>query len=540
MPASPPISASVLAKIEQYSPHADDIVEMSFWRKSTDDRGRYYFNLEGLRDGEVKIWIQPERGQENIQVRVRPQIGKLKWMADRMLSTLTDLKWCDLRLGLHEAYGPDQCNDVAWKLNATGQINIPDRLLPLVKPGSKRIGHVNPTSLTRDQLERKSRNWLCKAVSDYNLAQGKSLWHARKSELLDLIVDGTPVPEAPAGSGTGTPPAPTIATGANPVAPVAPPVLTPTSMSDEDRRKLAQDMANEIVEQAKEGILETIEQEVKTRMDQAPKSVQIIIKKRNIDNLIKAGEQHARFQDVMECVEAGIPVMLVGPAGSGKTTLAAQIAEAMGLKFTFNSMSAGVTESSLFGRLMPPKKGTEWEYHYSPFSRTYEEGGVHLFDEMDAADPNLLVSINAAIANNFLSIPFTDMPPIKRHEDTVIISAANTFGKGANRQYAGRNKLDDATLDRFAAGTIEVDYDPILETRLVNSIMSDSERAKDLLEWAWAIRERIERHNIRRLMSTRFIKDAAALLECGKVDEQKITDRYFVSWSKDEEAKVNQ
>jgi hypothetical protein len=39
----------------------------------------------------------------------------------------------------------------------------------------------------------------------------------------------------------------------------------------------------------------------------------------------------------------------------------------------------------------------------------------------------------------------------------VCIAAANTFGTGADRQYVGRNQLDESTLDRFRIGQIELD-----------------------------------------------------------------------------------
>lgn len=533
-----PIPESVLTQINCFTVPAGSTVDLNHWRKDQNDRGRFYLNMDGLRNHpQIKIWIEPEPAGERIRVRVRPQIGKFLCTAKHVLGPLIRHEWKDLQKALAEHFGRP-CFDCKFKLDTAGRIEIPEGMreyldpVPVI-PASQ---HVNPTGLTRDQLERKPRNWLCKTVSEHNLAGGKSLWHARKSELLDLIVTGTPIPYATTASTPQTPAPSQTPAGANPMAPATAPRM---GMSEADRTALVQKLADDIMVNVQSKIEETIEEQVSTRMKEISKPVHIEIKKRKVSNLVGQGEQHARFQDVMECIEAGIPVMLVGPAGSGKTTLAEQVAKAMDLDFTFNSMSAGVTESSLFGRLMPPKKGQAWEYSYSPFSRTYENGGVHLFDEIDAADPNLLVSINAAIANNFLSIPFTDMPPIKRHEDTVIISAANTFGKGANRQYAGRNKLDDATLDRFAAGMIEVDYDRELEFRIVTSIMSETKRARDLLDWAWAIRERIEQHNLRRLMSTRFIKDAASLLEHGKVDEQKLADRYFVSWSKDEEAKVN-
>ena len=99
-------------------------------------------------------------------------------------------------------------------------------------------------------------------------------------------------------------------------------------------------------------------------------------------------------------------LLMVGPAGSGKTTLAKDVAEALGLDFGFISLSAGVTETHLFGRMLPQADGT-WGYVESVFVRIYRNGGVFLLDELDAADANVMVSINAALANGVLCNPVT-------------------------------------------------------------------------------------------------------------------------------------
>ncbi len=224
-------------------------------------------------------------------------------------------------------------------------------------------------------------------------------------------------------------------------------------------------------------------------------------------------------------------ILLVGPAGSGKTHLASQVARALDLPFSFNSLSAGCTESHIIGRVLPDEAGN-WTYRPSPFVRAYRDGGVHLFDEIDAADPNLLVLINAALANGHLCVPFADMPPIKRHERAVIIAAANTFGHGADVQYVGRNQLDAATLDRFAVSTVFVDYDRDMEKALVRGILSGDE-ADGLLEWAWGVREVIREHRLRRIMSTRTILNSARLIAADEALET-IRQRYFTSWSDDE------
>ena len=248
------------------------------------------------------------------------------------------------------------------------------------------------------------------------------------------------------------------------------------------------------------------------------------------------GLTHRVLPDVLERIAAGIPVLLVGPSGSGKTHLAKQVAEALGRTFSCNSMSEGVSESSLLGRMLPEADGT-WGYQPSPFVTAFRTGGVHLLDEIDAADPNLLVTINSAVANGILSLPFSDQPPIERHKDSVIIAAANTFGNGANRQYVGRNQLDAATVNRFTMGTVVMDYDRDLERALALAIVNE-ERAERLLEWSWKIREAIDRNRLTRILSTRNIEDAARLMRVGKTMAH-IHEIFYQGWTMDEREKVS-
>ena len=253
--------------------------------------------------------------------------------------------------------------------------------------------------------------------------------------------------------------------------------------------------------------------------------------------VVQVDNAHQAFADVMQRVAAELPVLLVGPAGSGKTTLAAQVATALGRRFTFNSLSEGVTESSLMGRMLPQEDGT-WAYQESPFVKTFRDGGVHLFDEIDAADPNLLVSINAAIANGKLSLPFTDMEPIERHPKCVIIAAANTYGQGADRRYVGRNRLDAATVNRFTMGTCEIGYDKDLERRLAYGYLADrGADAELLLNWAWSVRDSLTANRMDRILSTRNIVDCAKLLLIGKTMVE--CSRIFTAgWTEDEKSRV--
>ena len=165
------------------------------------------------------------------------------------------------------------------------------------------------------------------------------------------------------------------------------------------------------------------------------------------------GVQHEKFETVLKFVSNDEPVFLVGPAGSGKNFLCKQVAEALGLKFYFTN--AVTQEYKLTGF-------TDANGHYQPtqFYKAFTEGGIFMLDEIDASIPEVLVILNAAIANRYFDFP----APIgykEAHPDFRVIAAGNTVGQGASCEYVGRNQLDAASLDRFAL--VEIEYSKTIE-----------------------------------------------------------------------------
>lgn len=243
------------------------------------------------------------------------------------------------------------------------------------------------------------------------------------------------------------------------------------------------------------------------------------------------GFVHEKFELVCKLAATGLPILLVGPAGTGKTHLAKQVADALKRPFSYNSMSEGVTESHLVGRNLPQPDGS-FKFECSPFVKAYEGGGVHLFDELDSADANTMTFLNAALANGHLSVPQAGRI-FEKHRDTVLVCAANTYGTGATRTYVGRNQLDAATLDRFACSTVEIGYDRKLEESIANGFLGETGFLKRL----WAVRDVIEKNHMRRIMSTRTVVNSHTLLK-GGITERAFWDMYFAGWSPEEAAKA--
>lgn len=164
---------------------------------------------------------------------------------------------------------------------------------------------------------------------------------------------------------------------------------------------------------------------------------------------------HHKHDEVKTLVEHNMPVLLTGEAGSGKTTLAKQIADEMQLEFASMSMTRQTTLSHILGFI-----SVNGNYIESALRRLFEGGGMMLLDEIDAGDPNVLLSLNT-IENGYISFPDR---LVQCHPDFRLVATANP--QDQHNFYTGRSKLDAATLDRY--DIIDIDRDDELEQKLVD------------------------------------------------------------------------
>lgn len=169
--------------------------------------------------------------------------------------------------------------------------------------------------------------------------------------------------------------------------------------------------------------------------------------------------QHYKYPLVLKCISCNdVNVALVGPAGSGKTRLVEEIAKALELHFSPQSFNCLSSKADILGFV-----DANGSYHASVFRERFEYGGVFLADEFDACHPGVATILNAAIANKLCT--FGDNKTIRAHDDFKAVMCMNTFGTGPSAEYVGRNRLDAATLDRFAF--IYLDYDEVLEFSMI-------------------------------------------------------------------------
>ncbi len=286
--------------------------------------------------------------------------------------------------------------------------------------------------------------------------------------------------------------------------------------------KLTQDIALETMRGEFDNWSKFAQAAVANAIEAMPPRV-IHIERQGMPAITLPGPLHAMTEKVIRVAALGHPVMMVGPAGCGKTTIGKDVATALNLPFFITSTINDTHELTGF-------VDGYGKYHATPFRHAYQNGGVWVADEIDAWDASALLAANSALANGYTVFP-DDPAPVLRNPNFRMIATANTFGNGADRVYIGRNELDAASLDRFA--TINVDYDTNLETMFAG-------HNREWLKHVWKTREKVNAKKIRHVVSTRAIIMGSIALSNGlswndvsemyllkgmsKIDRDKIKD----------------
>lgn len=202
------------------------------------------------------------------------------------------------------------------------------------------------------------------------------------------------------------------------------------------------------------------------------------------------GLAHLELAKCVNLAKAGIHIYLHGPAGTGKSTLAKQVADALGREYYEASKVAD--EYALQGFVDAHSRAVITE-----LCKAVEFGGVFHLDEADASDPNALTVLNSVLSNGCL-VACQGTKKIPAHKDFVCFMSGNTIGRGASADYVGRNPLDLATLDRFFFANVK--YDARIDLAKANG-------DQDLVNFIHEVRRAAEASGVQVLATPRAIEN---------------------------------
>lgn len=251
---------------------------------------------------------------------------------------------------------------------------------------------------------------------------------------------------------------------------------------------------------------------------------------------------HMAFDDLLFNCVMRLPTLLVGPSGSFKTSAAKRISHVLNQPFGYVALGPTQTEAKFAG--YPDAQG-----HFVPteFYLRYKYGGVMLLDELDAGNPSVLVWINGAIQNREAAFPRGFMTKLEQdgfhdeaeelieaggmvdmHPDCIIIATANTFGRGADLVYQGRNALDGATLKRFKV--LIWDYDEALERKIAGDDV--------WVSFVQTVRQAVSELDLHHIVSPVDSIDGAKMLAAGQDWNKVAAQTVFAGLSNDDVEKV--
>jgi hypothetical protein len=280
--------------------------------------------------------------------------------------------------------------------------------------------------------------------------------------------------------------------------------------------------------QIKQIALTTAQETVREMMP--PRQIEVRHVETNLT--VPVGLQHERFPTLLRAINARdhkgfrLNPWLTGPTGSGKTSACEAVARALALPFgSDGSLDA---DYKVLGF-----RDANGNIISTQFLNIYEHGGIYVADEIDNWAPSALLSLNAALANGWISCP---SGIIQRHKDACIIACANTWGLGATSDYVGRTRLDAASLDRFQP-KIDWPYDQRFERAIA---AQQSPRFAEMWHTHLVkVRSRVATQGLKIIISPRATFNGLALLEAGFAPHEVVDMTIAAGLSPEQKRTIN-
>jgi nitric oxide reductase NorQ protein len=204
---------------------------------------------------------------------------------------------------------------------------------------------------------------------------------------------------------------------------------------------------------------------------------------------------------------AGLPIMLKGPTGCGKTRLVEFMADRLGVPLFTVSCHEDVTASDLLGRYVLASDSTEWVD--GPLTRAVKEGGICYLDEIVEARQDATVAIHS-LADHRRELYLERRGGMR-------LRAAPGFNLVVSYNPGYQSILKDLKMStRQRMVSIDLDFPkPEVEREIIaREAGVDESLAGDLVRLGQAIR-RVKDSGLREVASTRTLVAAACLINQG-------------------------
>lgn len=168
--------------------------------------------------------------------------------------------------------------------------------------------------------------------------------------------------------------------------------------------------------------------------------------------------------------ESGLFAIIIGPKGTGKTTLVRQFADSAGARLESVNFSLRTRESHLVGT--KTLNGGTVSFDEGLLVRSMRQGGILYLDEINSAEADVLLRLDEALDDRRqLVLKESDGQTIRAHTDWFVVATINPL------THHGTKELPQQLLSRFPV-RISLEYPPEdVEMQIVKKYVSGSHDA---------------------------------------------------------------